>query len=108
MRQIQIFVTFIFLVLLTIIWIKLRPEKNDSEIFVADFPNQSLLQITRIGFLLMGSGKYIQLVDQLIKSMDKHFCTQKDHIHVHYFIFTDNLEFKHAIIQLKRNYSIIQ
>jgi len=40
-----------------------------------------------IGLLIMATGKYIQFVDPLIASAEKHFC--KNH-HVTYFVFTDS------------------
>lgn len=39
-----------------------------------------------VGLLIMATGKYIQFVDPLIRSAEKHFC--KNH-NVTYFIFTD-------------------
>ena len=51
----------------------------------------------RVGFFLIGTGKYLQLARQLILSMEKYFCTRdqlsRRLVHVHYFVFTDNLEF---------------
>ena len=42
-----------------------------------------------IAFFLMGTGNYIRLAEQLISSMEKHFCSNTNSINVHYFIFTD-------------------
>lgn len=45
-----------------------------------------------IGFFIMGTGKYIKLVDQLVQSMEENFCVKEKHgnFFVNYFIFTDN------------------
>ena len=40
-----------------------------------------------VGLLVMATGKYIQFIDPLINSAEKHFC--KNH-KVTYFIFTDS------------------
>jgi hypothetical protein len=43
-----------------------------------------------VGFFLMGTGKYLKLVEQLISSMEENFCVKNNQIYVNYFIFTDN------------------
>ena len=40
----------------------------------------------KIGLLIVATGKYIQFVEPLIKSAEKHFCTNHD---VTFFVFTD-------------------
>ena len=55
---------------------------------------QILRQRRRVGFFLIGTGKYIKFAQQLIESMEKHFCTNSPHIYVHYFIFTDATDFE--------------
>lgn len=45
-------------------------------------------RIRRVGFFLMGTGRYIRLVQQLLESMETHFCAGRHY--VHYFIFTDD------------------
>ncbi len=40
----------------------------------------------KVGLLVMATGKYIQFVEPLVKSAEKHFCTKHQ---VTYFIFTD-------------------
>ena len=66
--------------------------------------------IQRVGFFLMGTGRYIQLANQLVESMEKYFCTDKRvSVYVHYFVITDNTEWAPSIspVNLNRNYSII-
>lgn len=46
--------------------------------------------IRRVGFFIMGTGKYLKLVEQLIRSLDDHFCVNNKQIYVNYFVFTDN------------------
>ena len=106
----NLFVALVLLAVFMFIWIELRwrPNNNDNLIVLQDFPEENSLPDTKIGFFLMGTGKYIQLVDQLINSLEKHLCPHKGHIHVHYFIFTDKSDYKPAINQSKRTYSIVQ
>lgn len=40
----------------------------------------------KIGLLIVATGRYIQFVEPLVKSADKHFCTNHQ---VTYFVFTD-------------------
>jgi hypothetical protein len=65
----------------------------------------------RVGFFLIGTGKYIQLTSKLIDSMENYFCTKKRtfDVYVHYFILTDDLKFTPNISRanLNRNFSII-
>lgn len=76
------------------------------------FKSKSKIEIkNRVGFLLIGTGKYIQLTSQLVDSMEFYFCTKKRtfDVYVHYFILTDNLSFKPNISEMNsnRNFSII-
>ena len=64
-----------------------------------------------IGFFIMGTGKYIKLVDQLVQSMEENFCVKDKHSNffVNYFIFTDNDSYVPPMEATKnlRGYSII-
>jgi hypothetical protein len=67
----------------------------------------------KLGLFLLGTGKYLDLVDQLIYSLEKYFCRKekKSYFYVHYFIFTDKIDYKPAInseFNSYRNYSIIK
>ena len=64
-------------------------------------------QRPRVAFLLIGTGKYIKFIKQLVESMEKHFCRLSPQIHVHYFIFTDNIYFKPDLIRKDRNFTNI-
>ena len=77
---------------------------NNNELF-SDNKESKL----KIGFFLMGTGFYVELVDQLIKSMEKYFCLNRS-IEVHYIIFTDNLSYKPVILNNKkyRKFKIVQ
>jgi histo-blood group ABO system transferase len=57
-----------------------------SVIFICFFTIHPIFG-ANIGLLIMATGKYISFTGPLIKSADKHFCT--DH-NVTYFIFTDS------------------
>ena len=73
--------------------------------------NQSDIKIkTKIGFFLLATGKYVNLLNQLIKSMEKYLCTQEKqkYYYVHYFIFTDDINYQPSLYNLFRNYSIIK
>jgi hypothetical protein len=61
----------------------------------------------RVAFFLIGTGKYISFIKQLIESMEKNFCSYSPHVYVHYFIFTDNTNFKPDIINKNRNFTNI-
>ena len=63
----------------------------------------------KIGFFLMGTGKYIKLIEQLAESMEKFFCVKEQHqnVFVNYFIFTDNTSWVPKIENRLRGYSII-
>jgi len=60
----------------------------------------------RIGFFLMGTGLYVRLIEQLISSLDKHFCPNSNHYYVHYFILTDALKLNTTTLN-KNNYTLI-
>jgi len=61
----------------------------------------------RVGFFLIATGKYIELARRLLESTEKHFCSNSPHIYVHYFIFTDNTQFKPQLTNGDRNFTII-
>ena len=68
--------------------------------------------VRRVGFFLMGTGKYIKLTDQLITSMETHFCTDpRMPVYVHYFIITDEKSYSPQLASNsklhRRNYSLI-
>ena len=44
----------------------------------------------RVGVFIMGSGKYLPLLKQLVGSMEEHFCAGGA-AHVHYLLFVDEL-----------------
>ena len=63
--------------------------------------------LRRVGFFLIGTGKYLELVNQLIESMEEHFCTKKQ-AYVHYFVFTDVASWSPTLEDtFYRNYTII-
>ena len=67
------------------------------------------VKLTKIGFFLMGTGKYIELVDELIKSMEIYFCPNNKIIEVNYIIFTDKINYKPILNNDKyRKFNIIQ
>ena len=73
--------------------------------------SQNKIEIkNRVGFFLIGTGKYIRLTSQLMNSMEMYFCTKKRtyDVYVHYFILTDNLTFKPniSVQNSNRNFSI--
>lgn len=55
----------------------------------------------KIGFLTIATNKYIDFVDRLYESADKHMCTGID---VTYFLFTDRLEF---VPKTKRTHKVL-
>jgi hypothetical protein len=68
---------------------------------------------TKIGFFIIATGKYVDLADQLIKSMEKYLCSEekKKYYLINYFIFTDKIDYKPPINPLynsTRNYLIIK
>ncbi len=71
--------------------------------------NKSSSKINRVGFFLMGTGLYIRLVEQVILSIDKHFCSSSPSLSsshfVHYFVLTDATNLNSTLI--KHNYTII-
>ena len=46
-------------------------------------------RVRKVGFFLMGTDRYLSLVENLLESMEKYFCINNQAL-VHYFIFTDN------------------
>lgn len=75
-------------------------KKNKSQ------TDHKLLQ-HRVAFFLIGTGKYISFIKQLIESMEKNFCSNSPHVYVHYFIFTDKTNFKPDLIHKNRNFTNI-
>jgi hypothetical protein len=53
----------------------------------------------KIGIFLMGTGKYIKLIQQLVESMERFFCIgpKFNIFQVHYLIFTDDFEWKPSL-----------
>lgn len=103
-----ILLILIFTSLLILIFISTMFESNSSyneiyqkfrkQDFVDNFSYQEMnnnASSINIGFLIMGTGKYIKLVDQLIESMEKYFCVKEKNANflVNYLIFTDNSSF---------------
>jgi hypothetical protein len=64
-------------------------------------------KINRVGFFLMGTGLYIRLVEQVILSIDKHFCSSSlsSSHYVHYFVLTDAMHLNSTLF--KHNFTII-
>ena len=83
---------------------KLSPRVTE---YCSKFNKPNKNQRRRVAFLLIGTGKYITFANQLVKSMEKHFCPLSPHIYVHYFIFTDNIHFKPDLISKNRNFTNI-
>lgn len=63
-------------------------------------------------FSIKGTGKYINLIRQLVTSMETYFCSNSPHIYVHYFIFTDDINYKpfdlDSTSSSNRNYTIVK